>query len=41
MNIWDVGGQKTIRNYWKNYFEEVGVSNLDNRLDRCSYMGNR
>ena len=23
MNIWDVGGQKTIRNYWKNYFEET------------------
>ena len=21
LNIWDVGGQKTIRSYWRNYFE--------------------
>lgn len=21
MNIWDVGGQSTIRSYWRNYFE--------------------
>ncbi|CAL6090068.1 ADP-Ribosylation_Factor like protein 2b [Hexamita inflata] len=21
LNIWDVGGQKTIRAYWKNYYE--------------------
>ena len=21
LNIWDVGGQKTIRAYWRNYFE--------------------
>ncbi|ETO34291.1 hypothetical protein RFI_02802 [Reticulomyxa filosa] len=21
LNIWDVGGQQTIRSYWKNYFE--------------------
>lgn len=21
MNIWDVGGQKSLRSYWKNYFE--------------------
>ena len=26
VNIWDIGGQKTIRNYWKNYYEEVVVS---------------
>ena len=25
VNIWDIGGQKTIRNYWKNYYEEVAV----------------
>ena len=24
LNIWDVGGQKTIRSYWRNYFEQVG-----------------
>lgn len=23
MNIWDVGGQSSIRSYWKNYFEET------------------
>ena len=23
MNIWDVGGQKTIRSYWRNYFEQT------------------
>lgn len=21
LNIWDVGGQKSLRSYWKNYFE--------------------
>lgn len=23
LNIWDVGGQKTIRAYWRNYFEQT------------------
>ena len=23
LNIWDVGGQKTIRAYWRNYFERT------------------
>ncbi len=23
MNIWDIGGQKTIRSYWRNYFEQT------------------
>eukprot|EP00656_Telonema_subtile_P003763 TRINITY_DN11700_c0_g1_i1.p2 TRINITY_DN11700_c0_g1~~TRINITY_DN11700_c0_g1_i1.p2 ORF type:complete len:102 (+),score=14.12 TRINITY_DN11700_c0_g1_i1:334-639(+) len=23
LNFWDVGGQKTIRAYWRNYFEET------------------
>jgi len=21
LNVWDVGGQKTLRSYWKNYFD--------------------
>lgn len=21
LNLWDVGGQKSIRSYWRNYFE--------------------
>lgn len=43
MNIWDVGGQKTIRSYWRNYFEQtdglvwvVDSSDL-RRLDDCKY----
>lgn len=23
LNLWDVGGQKSIRAYWRNYFEET------------------
>jgi len=23
LNVWDIGGQKTIRPYWENYFEET------------------
>lgn len=23
LNVWDVGGQQTIRSYWRNYFEKV------------------
>jgi ADP-ribosylation factor-like protein 2 len=23
LNLWDVGGQKTLRSYWKNYFEQT------------------
>ncbi|KNA19352.1 hypothetical protein SOVF_062370, partial [Spinacia oleracea] len=41
LNIWDVGGQKTIRAYWRNYFEQtdgliwvVDSSDL-RRLDDC------
>ncbi|KAL4555823.1 hypothetical protein LXL04_038451 [Taraxacum kok-saghyz] len=43
LNIWDVGGQKTIRSYWRNYFEQtdglvwvVDSSDLI-RLDDCKY----
>ncbi|KAG4187978.1 hypothetical protein ERO13_A08G134200v2 [Gossypium hirsutum] len=41
LNIWDVSGQRTIRSYWKNYFEQtdglvcvVDSSDL-RRLDDC------
>ncbi|KUF83559.1 ADP-ribosylation factor protein 2 [Phytophthora nicotianae] len=30
LNVWDVGGQQTIRSYWRNYFEQVHA------LTRCS-----
>lgn len=23
LHVWDVGGQETIRTYWRNYFEET------------------
>jgi ADP-ribosylation factor-like protein 2 len=23
LNVWDVGGQKTLRPYWRNYFEST------------------
>merc|ERR1712167_374361 len=25
LNVWDIGGQKTIRPYWKNYFDNTDV----------------
>ena len=25
LDIWDIGGQKTIRQYWKNYFDNTDV----------------
>lgn len=25
LNVWDIGGQKKIRPYWKNYFENIDV----------------
>ncbi|XP_031474805.1 ADP-ribosylation factor-like protein 2 isoform X1 [Nymphaea colorata] len=41
LNIWDIGGQKTIRSYWRNYFEQtdglvwVVDSSDDRRLNDC------
>lgn len=41
LNIWDVGGQKTIRSYWRNYFEQTDglvwvVDSADRRrLEDC------
>ncbi|KAG1675625.1 ADP-ribosylation factor-like protein 3 [Nymphon striatum] len=25
LNVWDIGGQRRIRSYWKNYFDDVDV----------------
>ena len=42
MNVWDIGGQKAIRPYWKNYYENtdglvfVVDSSDDNRLQECT-----
>eukprot|EP00981_Chlorochromonas_danica_P002697 scaffold537_cov180-Ochromonas_danica.AAC.2 len=41
LNLWDVGGQKSIRAYWRNYFEETDgviwvVDSVDRfRLEEC------
>lgn len=41
LNIWDVGGQQTIRAYWRNYFEVTDgivwvVDSADRwRLEMC------
>mmetsp|Transcript_3248 Transcript_3248/g.5054 ORF Transcript_3248/g.5054 Transcript_3248/m.5054 type:complete len:187 (-) Transcript_3248:247-807(-) len=41
LNLWDVGGQKTIRAYWRNYFEQTDgiiwvVDSADRwRLEEC------
>ncbi|CAD2111020.1 ADP-ribosylation factor, putative [Plasmodium vinckei] len=43
INIWDIGGQKCIRHYWKNYYENVDgiIYVIDStdlfRLQLCSY----
>ncbi|EJT48261.1 ADP-ribosylation-like factor [Trichosporon asahii var. asahii CBS 2479] len=42
LNVWDVGGQRTLRPYWRNYFEStdavvwVADSSDTLRLDDCS-----
>ncbi|XP_049849028.1 ADP-ribosylation factor-like protein 2 [Schistocerca gregaria] len=41
LNIWDIGGQKSLRAYWRNYFEQTdGVvwvvdSSDEDRLEDC------
>lgn len=41
LNLWDIGGQKSIRAYWRNYFEQTDgliwvVDSADtNRLELC------
>jgi len=41
LNIWDVGGQKSLRSYWRNYFESTDgliwvVDSADRRrIDDC------
>ena len=36
LNIWDVGGQQTIRSYWRNYYERTDRDNIRSRLRRSS-----
>ena len=47
LNVWDVGGQKTLRPYWRNYFEQTDglvwvVDSTDRRrLADCAEVGAR
>jgi ADP-ribosylation factor-like protein 2 len=41
-SLWDIGGQQTIRSYWRNYFEQtdgliwvVDSADRGDRLDEC------
>merc|ERR1712224_546457 len=42
LNVWDIGGQKTIRPYWSNYFESTDAliyvvdSSDERRLEESS-----
>jgi len=41
LNVWDIGGQKAIRPYWKNYYENtdglvfVVDSSDEERIKEC------
>lgn len=41
LNMWDVGGQKSLRSYWRNYFEQTDgviwvVDSVDiDRMNDC------
>ena len=41
LNIWDVGGQKSIRPFWRNYFEQTDgivwvIDSVDKfRMEEC------
>lgn len=45
LNVWDVGGQKSLRSFWKNYFEQTDgliwvVDSADKRrmMDCCEEL---
>uniref|UniRef100_A0A671RBA3 ADP-ribosylation factor-like protein 3 n=1 Tax=Sinocyclocheilus anshuiensis TaxID=1608454 RepID=A0A671RBA3_9TELE len=33
LNVWDIGGQRKIRPYWRNYFENTDLLELAELLD--------
>uniref|UniRef100_A0A8C5DF90 ADP-ribosylation factor-like protein 3 n=1 Tax=Gouania willdenowi TaxID=441366 RepID=A0A8C5DF90_GOUWI len=39
LNVWDIGGQRRIRPYWKNYFENTDVLELADLLDQEDLAG--
>uniref|UniRef100_A0A8C2CC29 ADP ribosylation factor like GTPase 3b n=2 Tax=Cyprinus carpio TaxID=7962 RepID=A0A8C2CC29_CYPCA len=39
LNVWDIGGQRKIRPYWRNYFENTDVLELAELLDEEKLSG--
>jgi len=38
LNVWDIGGQKEIRKYWENYFDNVdGLVILKFKYKKCFF----
>ncbi|KAL9625398.1 MAG: hypothetical protein Q9160_000461 [Pyrenula sp. 1 TL-2023] len=43
LNIWDVGGQKTLRSYWRNFYETTDAliwvvdANDRDRIEDCRH----
>lgn len=43
LNVWDIGGQKSIRPYWRNYFDQTDaliyvIDSADRRrMDEVTY----
>lgn len=46
LNVWDIGGQKSIRPYWRNYFDQTDaliyvIDSADRRrMDEVFYIRN-
>lgn len=41
LNVWDIGGQRKIRPYWRNYFENTDVlvrKNINNQFLSILYL---
>lgn len=47
LNVWDIGGQKSIRPYWRNYFDQTDaliyvIDSADQRrMDEASHRPGR
>ena len=35
LDVWDIGGQRALRPYWKNYFEETDILVINS--DSCAF----
>nr|KAG5692739.1 hypothetical protein BaRGS_033850 [Batillaria attramentaria] len=39
LNVWDIGGQRKIRPYWKNYFDNTDLLELRELLEEEKLAG--